>query len=336
MTPNLPAWVPVHGEPLGCDGPLPLAEPFSIAQARGWGLGKPVIRQLLDRRAIRRVTQGVFVSAATPDTIEVRAQSLALVTPESAVVTDRTAAWLHGVPILPRTAHDQIPPISIYQRRGTRVRRATVVGGTRQLLDTDVMTIGGVQVTTPTRTAMDLGRLLWRFDALAALDGFARIGVPVAKLAADLDRFKGYRGIVQLRSLLLLVDGRSESPAESALRLHWYDAGLPRPELQWWVNDDHEQPIYRLDIALPDFRFAAEYDGHEFHSTPDQVEHDHHRRGWLASRRSWTMEVFTKEGVYGRSADASTRLAAAYARARRSPRGWTEQTGCGLVEKPHG
>src|SRR5206468_3759671 len=30
---------------------------------------------------------------------------------------------------------------------------------------------------------------------------------------------------------------------------HWYDAGLPRPELQVWVYDDDGVGVYRLDIA---------------------------------------------------------------------------------------
>lgn len=70
-----------------------------------------------------------------------------------------------------------------------------MVGGTRGLIDRDVTTIGGVQVTTKLRTALDLGRLLWRFDALAALDGFARLGVPTQSLYDGLE-FHGSRQAV--------------------------------------------------------------------------------------------------------------------------------------------
>ncbi len=57
--------------------------------------------------------------------------------------------------------------------------------------------------------------------------GSFSLGVPHELMAAEIGRFKGYRGVRQLRVLVPLGDGRSESPGESVLRLHWYDAGLP-------------------------------------------------------------------------------------------------------------
>ena len=45
-------------------------------------------------------------------------------------------------------------------------------------------------------------------------------------------RYKGYRGVIQLRTLVLVVDPRAQSPGESILRLRWLDTGLPRPECQ--------------------------------------------------------------------------------------------------------
>lgn len=291
---------------------LPVDEPFTPAQAHEWGVSDAELRAFVTRGVLRRVVRGVMVNAEVPDTIESRAAALSLVVPESAVVTDRTAAWLHGVAILPRSARSVVPPLSMYQRSGTRVRRPGIDGGKRQLLDRDVTLVRGIRATTPLRTALDLGRILWRFDALAAMDGFVRIGVSKQQMLAEMDRFKGFRGVIQLRDLAPLADGRAESPGESALRLHWYDAGLPPPELQWWVYDDRGVPIYRLDIALPDCMFCAEYDGFEFHSEPEAVKHDVERRDWLANRRSWKIVVCRHENVYGQVPDATSRLAAAY------------------------
>ena len=198
------------------------------------------------------------------------------------MVTDRTAAWLHGVDILPRSAVHEPPPLCVFGSTGSRLRRPEVASGIRTLPTDDVMVVHGVRVTTPLRTALDLGRLLWRFDALAALDGFLRIGVPARAPPAVR---RALRGPARRRPAPLpraVADGRAESPGESALRLHWYDAGLPRPELQWWVYDDHGVAMYRLDLALPDLRYAAEYDGRRFHDENDeQREHDDERREWL-------------------------------------------------------
>ena len=218
---------------------------------------------------------------AGPDDLAFRAHALGLVVSPSAIVIDRTAAWLHGVDVLPRRRSRTRHP-SVFQRPGTRSRRDGVASGERMLLPRDIVEIDGLAVTSPLRTALDLGRLLWRFDALGALDQFLRLGVDLDELLAEIERFKGYRGVLQLRYLAPMADPRAESMAESALRLHWREAGLPKPEPQWWVYDEHGTPLFRLDLALPEVLFAAEYDGTEFHTTDTDRARDLSRRSWLA------------------------------------------------------
>lgn len=121
----------------------------------------------------------------------------------------------------------------------------------------------------------------------------------------------------QLRVLLPLLDGRSESPGESALRLWWHDAGLPSPVPQFWLQDDQGWDRYRLDLADPPSHFGAEYDGEENHSSDSDLAHDADRRGWAADRH-WRIEVFTKHDVHGLGADPIPRLQSAHAAARRS------------------
>lgn len=303
-----PSWLPPDLTFLDERCPLPLDTPFTAEQAARLGVSRWYLRLLLDRSLIRRVLRGTYVVTQVLDTVDLRAAALRLVVPDSAVVTDRTAAWLHGVDILPRSALLTPPPLCVFGATGSRMRRPEVSSGVRTLGADDVEEFLGVRVTTPLRTALDLGRLLWRFDALAALDGFLRLGLPHEHLLLAVERFRGERGVVQLRLLVPLADGRAESPGESALRLYWYDAGLPRPELQWWVYDDNGVALYRLDLALPDCRFAAEYDGQVFHSLPVDVEHDRGRRTWLDEERGWVVEVFDREDVYVPGADPLPRL----------------------------
>ncbi len=296
--------------------PLPLDRPFTAAQANGWGVSPRTLRTLLSRGIVRRMLQGVYVAAQAVDDMDLRAQALALVVPDAAVVTDRTAAWLHGVALLPRSSGTTPPPINVFHTTDTRMARPGVAAGRRGLLTTDVTVVNGIRVTTALRTALDLGRLLWRYDALAAVDGFLRIGVPHELLITEIDRFRGYRGVRQLRALAPLGDRRAESAGESALRLNWYDAGLPRPDLQTWVYDDHGIGIYRLDITLPELLYAAEYDGEENHTSDEDREYDEDRRLWCARERQWLFEVFTKIDVYDRRPDPLARLAGGFTRAR--------------------
>jgi hypothetical protein len=296
--------------------PLPLDQPFTAGLAADWGVSRQTLRTLVAGGFVRRMLQGVYVATQAVDDMDLRAQALGLVVPEAAVVTDRTAAWLHGVDLLPRSSGFVPPPINVFHTTDTRMNRPGVAAGRRGLLGTDITVVQGIRVTTAVRTALDLGRMLWRYDALAAIDGFLRIGVPHDILMAEISRFRGYRGVRQLRVLAPLGDGRAESPGESALRLNWYDAGLPRPDLQTWVYDDHGVGIYRLDITLPEFLFAAEFDGEENHTSDEDREYDADRRSWCERERQWLFEIFTKVDVYDRHPDPLSRLMGGFTRAR--------------------
>ncbi len=296
--------------------PLPLDRPFTARQAEAYGVSRRQLRTLLGRGLVRRVLHGVYAAAQAPDDLAARAAALRLVVSPSAVVTDRSAAWLHGLDLLAPGRHGGGPPLTAYQRPGTRARRSDVESGERQLRPEDVVELHGIPVTSPLRTALDLGRSLWRPDALAALDQFLAHGVTRAELADGVRRFRGHRGVVQLRGLVGLADPRAESVAESGLRLHWHDAGLPWPELQWWVYDDSGVGRYRLDLALPELRYAAEYDGAAFHG-PERAEHDAARRRWLRDERGWVIDVFDKHDLYRAGADPGRRLEAGLVRARR-------------------
>ncbi|MFC7727925.1 hypothetical protein ACFQW6_22665 [Nocardioides sp. GCM10028917] len=309
----MPAWCRDVGA-LGTDAPIPLDRPFSAREATRLGVGESLRRRLVERGLLRPVLRGVFVATTVPDSFRLRVAALELVVPEHAVVVDRTAAWLHGVDALPRSAIHEMPVLDVVSRSGSRMRRPGVASGVRELTTRDLDQIGTLTVTTPLRTACDLGRLLWRFDALSAIDGFLRLGLDHGLLISEVPRFAGHRGIRQLRTLAPLGDAGAESPPESALRLHWYDAELPRPETQVWVKDDAGVPRFRIDVGDADVRYGAEYFGEAYHGDAER-EHDEDRLDWLRDERRWHMDVFTKEDVYGRGLAASDRLRAGHATA---------------------
>lgn len=232
--------------------------------------------------------------------------------PDAAIVCDRTAAWLLGADVLGVSGRDGIPPVDVFRvRGGNRVRRPQCHGGTRTFdLPDDVTTINGIPVTTPLRTALDLGRFLRRYDAIAAMDAMMRVGgFTVAELKTELPRFRGQRGVVQLRSLVPHVNGLAGSAAESRVRLQLVDAGLPTPKLQWEVVNSFGVVIYRLDLAYPELMLAIEYDGREFHTSDSDRAHDAARRARLRSM-GWRILVLTAEDVYGDRFDLINRVEA--------------------------
>jgi hypothetical protein len=276
-----------------------LGEPFSSAEAHAAGLSRKVLRRMVREGTLRLVLKGAYVDAAAEDTLGVRAAAAAKVVPAGSVVCDRTAAWLHGADILGPEGRLTVPPLDLFRLAGgSRVRRPECTGGTRTLCEDDVMRLRGVLVTTPLRTALDLGRFLPRANAMAAIDALTRAGgLTKTDLQRELPRFRGQRGVVQLRTLTPLTDPRSESPAESVVRLQIVDAGLPIPEVQWEVRAPGGFSVYRLDLAYPALRLAIEYDGEEFHTAEADRRHDERRRARLR-RMGWTIIVLRKEQVY--------------------------------------
>lgn len=294
---------PLHAHPS-----LPTDRPFTHRQAVDLGISREVLRRMVRVGLLRRVLRGVYVDAAADDGLLVRTRAVALVVPATAIVTDRTAAWLHGVDALRPGDHLVPPPVEVFQPPGrTRVRTAATSGGERTLLPHDVEVVHGVRVTTPLRTALDLGRLTRRDHALAALDALLRLGrFGHDELLRDVERFRGQRGVVQLRELAPLADARAESPGESVLRLRWLDTSLPRPELQVEVR---ERGLLRarLDLAVPELRLAVEYDGRDWHTSPAQRAHDRQRRDWLTAH-GWTVVVLGRREVFDQPHLAAVRI----------------------------
>ncbi|WP_134767492.1 type IV toxin-antitoxin system AbiEi family antitoxin domain-containing protein [Nocardioides sp. 1609] len=294
---------------------LPQDGPFTAAEALALGLSNPQCRELVARRLLVRRVPGVYHVAALRDSLELRLAALRLVVPPDCVVTDRTAAWVWlGARALAPGEHVDLPRISVFGPPGRRLRNGLVDSGERRLAARDVREVEGVLVTTPLRTACDLGRLLHPDQALAAMDALATL-CAVEEISTELPRFKGYRGIVQARALLPIVDPRSGSQFESIARLRWHQAGLPHPECQVPVPAPDGGWFY-VDIGLPETRFGLEFFGEEFHG-PEQHDHDETRLAWAREQQGWTLVVARGPNVVGRHQDVERTLRRAWEDFRR-------------------
>ncbi|HEX7188239.1 MAG TPA: hypothetical protein VF423_08450 [Actinomycetes bacterium] len=275
-------------------------EPFTTAMARDVGLTRQKLRALLTTDRVRRLLRGVYVDSVPSVDLRLRARALALVVPPDVVVCLRTAAWLWGVEVSAMGAHRSVPPIDLMRPAGSAApRRLGTAGHTGRLAAEDVVELGGLRVTSPVRTAVDIARLLARPDALATLDVFVGLpGVGRAGLAELVEQFAGYRGVAQARELVALADARAESPMESRARLRAHDAGFPPFEPQVEVFDGGRF-VARLDLGRRTERKALEYDGDVAHGTRRQQLHDRRRRQDV-ERCGWQVAVVTGEHVNGR------------------------------------
>ncbi|WP_182920328.1 hypothetical protein [Nocardioides cavernaquae] len=274
---------------------------FGTVAALGWS--RHDLRCALTERRIRRVLHGVYTGADLEDSPALRFAAAKLVLAHHAVVSDRSAAWLHGIDAFDPGALAHPPRLEVVSpASATRVRREGVLGGSRALLREDVQIIDGVAVTTPVRTAADLACLRGRSAAFAAMCAFARHhGVSRADLVAIAERYKGRRGVTQLRALAPLVTGQCESPREAWTLLAIVDAGLPIPEPQVEIDVPGYGRV-RLDLAYRLARIAVEYDGEEHHSSPEEQVHDEERRQALRDA-GWAVIVVRKGQLSGPALD---------------------------------
>lgn len=273
--------------------------PFDSGIARDLGLSARDLRDLVSRHQLRRQIRGVYVDARAIDTRELRVAGIKLVAPEHAVVCNESAAWLWGVDSYQPSLRRLLEPSLVVPHGSTRVTKRGVRCRQAHITRKDVTEINGVRVTTPLRTTSDLLRRLYRPYALAAADGLAHAGlVDLEELWTFTARLKGYPGIVQARSLSLLVEPLAESPGESWQRLRILDAGFPFPTAHHLVVDHFGRERW-LDLAYPQLHIGMEYDGREFHTDEFDRAHDEDRRDYLSDVLGWRFVIGTRERIFG-------------------------------------
>lgn len=91
---------------------------------------------------------------------------------------------------------------------------------TEVLLPGEVLAVDDVAVTSPARTAFDIGRRTTsRLQAVQRLDALTNAtDVKINDVESVIAGHRGARGLVRLRRMLPLVDGGAESPQETRRR----------------------------------------------------------------------------------------------------------------------
>lgn len=299
--------------------PLPLSAPFTTTEALAEGVTGKELSRLVRTGYLRRPLKGVYLAAQVEDSNGMRGRVLSKAAPPGTVITDWTATW-YWTGLDRPGSHLAVPRLDAFKFRGQdRLRNSLVRSGERWFLPSDVVPLdGNVRVTTPIRTAWDLGRFSPRIIAIGGMDALCRHGrFEAAELVDGVERFRRQRGVRQLRGLAPVVDPRAESPGESAVRLGWKDCGgLPEPELQIEVYDGRGVLLYRIDLGVEELRLGVEYDGEAWHSSDEDRAHDEARRTALEDVHGYSIDVFRREHVFGQHAIVLQRLPAAVREAR--------------------
>jgi hypothetical protein len=230
----------------------------------------------------RTIFPGIYMSKDVPPSLQQRTLGAWLWSGRDGVIAGRAAAAIHGALWVAATT-----PIEMIWQCG---RPPTGVEVRNERIDSDdIVTIGGIPVTTPERTAFDLARHLPRDLAVAHLDALARAtGIAATQVCMLADRYPRARGLPRARIALPLMDGGAQSPQETRLRLILIDDGLPPPRTQIRVSDGMNEAF--IDMGYDEPMVGFDYEGAHHSRIRGQYVHDIgraellDRQGWLDIR----------------------------------------------------
>jgi hypothetical protein len=252
----------------------------------------------------RMVYRNVYMRNGVELTPERRAVAAWLWSARNATIAGMSAAALHGSQWI-----DSELPAELIRTEACDVNG--IVIHRERLRDDEICLVHGMPVTTPARTAFDIGRrdrletAIIRVDALANATGLKPDDVE--RLAVSRS---GARGMVQLRRVLELMDGGAESPQETRTRLLLIAAGFPKPQTQILVVDEYGAFVGRIDMGWREWKVGVEYDGPQHWTSPEQHARDIDRladlaaQGWQIIRVSRDLLRFRPHVFLARVRDA--------------------------------
>lgn len=233
-------------------------------QLRSRGMTSQKISRAVKSADLIRLRPGFYVEGRARELdrrerhlLSVLAANAALDAP---VFSNASAALIHGLPDwgLP------LRMVSMSEEGTTTRSRSSGIATVHSVpnLADHVTSVDGLLATSPERTVTDIALTASRDASVTVADAALGSGIITPDtLARSLDGAAGRHGIKRARHSMSLVDGKSESVAESLSRLTFRDFGLPEPEAQVEIVNSRGVRVARVDFLWPEFGVIGECDG---------------------------------------------------------------------------
>ena len=235
-------------------------------QLLGQGLNDRAIGRLVSDGTLHRLRYGAYVDATAWGACDAVGQHglvarAAIKRSDSDVVLSHTSAlgeW--DVPIWDMTLD------KVHLTRKDRLagrREAGVIQHLGKLRDGDVVDLNGIQVTSPTRTALDCATVMDTEHSLTMVnDLLHRELVTVEGLAKGQQFMTKWPGSLRHGLVLQLADGRCGGSVGEGRSLYLiFRQGLPKAEPQYPVEDHSGVVVAYVDFAWPEYGVFLEFDG---------------------------------------------------------------------------
>lgn len=238
---------------------------FTRAQARDLGYGDRLVTQLIRGRVWHRIRRGYYTYADIWASLTLEARHLArahavLDSLGSCVALSGVSGLLeHGV----ATWGMALERVQVTRLDGGAGRtEGDVVHHSGACRDQDVIELDGRLVLTAQRCAVEAGSRSSPEAALVSFDSLLNLGHCTHDDLISQFRSMSYWPFTRSMTIVVLMaDGRAESPGESRGRWLFRITGLPAPILQYEVVDAHGRIVGRCDWGWPELGLLGEFDG---------------------------------------------------------------------------
>jgi very-short-patch-repair endonuclease len=261
--------------------------PFRHSRALDTGMTPPEVR-----RRFTRVLGGIYVSRSAVHSPATRVQAALLAHPPHAVASHASAARLLGAP------NDLDPDEHVTVREPKdRRQRLGVKCHVASLRRRDVRLMGGLRVTVPERTFLDLAGTLPLVELVVLGDWMVAHGHTTPTTLVQFCRATPARYARRAAVAAEYVRAGVDSPSESRLRMLLVLAGLPEPRVNFEIRHEDGTLIVKIDLVYETVRLAVEYDGRQHLESVRQWERDVERADFF-SDWSWRHLRVTAQGLY--------------------------------------
>lgn len=172
----------------------------------------------------------------------------------------------------------------------------------RSDLGFDTSMSGGLEVTSPLSTLLDLATMMPVWDVTATIDAVVSghtvvRGVTLDDIREFAAQASGRPGVVNLRRAVASARHDTRSPGETMTRLLVVEAGFDEPVPNLEVSDPRTGRARYIDNAWAGLKIGLEYDGDGHRTRRGQWQDDEARRDELASY-GWHLARTTTRDVH--------------------------------------
>lgn len=276
--------------------------PFTRADAVRAGIDPKVLRT----SRFRRIFRGVYVAREVEVTPAVRTAAALALHPPSAFASHVDAARLLGLPV----PHVADAHISVFRPQDRRSRPGITCHVAAR--GSGVVKYRGMRLSAPFRMFVELAGVLSLVDLVIVGDAMLRVfRIPESRLVNECEQSTD-RHAVAARRAASYVRAEVDSPMETRLRMLIVLGGLPEPDVNHKIRDEHGHVLMRFDLCYPELRLIVEYDGRQHAEDPKQWNHDLERRETLDDEE-WRILVVTSRGIFKEPARTLQRVRRALA-----------------------